>query len=182
METQTNNQAALSDREAIARCLGGQAEAFRVVIRRYQPIVRAWLARKHHIHDTDDIVQETFLRAWRGLDELKEPEKLGAWLLGIAYLVVLETVRTEKKHKEVSRMKTQPNHPGSQSPAGDYELEEALESLPEPYRNLVMMRYFSGLTCREVATQMEMPIGTVTKMLSRAYQMLRERLAHSLNP
>jgi RNA polymerase sigma-70 factor, ECF subfamily len=55
-------------------------------------------------------------------------------------------------------------------------LEEAIAVLPESYRQVVLLRYYEGLSCQEVATRLGLPLGTVTKTLSRAYALLRQEL------
>ena len=56
-------------------------------------------------------------------------------------------------------------------------MDEAIATLPEDYRQVIMLRYFEGLSCQEIATRLETPLGTVTKTLSRAYAALRQELA-----
>jgi RNA polymerase sigma-70 factor (ECF subfamily) len=58
----------------------------------------------------------------------------------------------------------------------DYALDEAIAALPETYRQVILLRYFEGLSCPKVAQRLEMPLGTVTKTLSRAYALLRQEL------
>jgi len=58
----------------------------------------------------------------------------------------------------------------------EYPLDEAIAVLPETYRQVILLRYYEGLSCQEVAQRLDMPIGTVTKTLSRAYAMLRQEL------
>ena len=48
--------------------------------------------------------------------------------------------------------------------------------MPDRYRQVIQMRYFDGLSCSDVAGRLELPLGTVTKQLSRAYALLREKL------
>ena len=55
-------------------------------------------------------------------------------------------------------------------------MEEAIAVLPENHRQVILLRYYEGLSCQEVATRLGMPLGTVTKTLSRAYALLRQEL------
>ena len=61
-------------------------------------------------------------------------------------------------------------------PRHDYDLEKAVAELAEPYRQVILLRYYGGMSCAEVAERLGMPLGTATKTLSRAYAMLRESL------
>jgi RNA polymerase sigma-70 factor (ECF subfamily) len=65
---------------------------------------------------------------------------------------------------------------GSAGADSDYPIEEAIAALPESYRQVILLRYYEGLSCQEIATRLGMPLGTVTKTLSRAYALLREEL------
>jgi len=58
----------------------------------------------------------------------------------------------------------------------EYPLEEVIAALPENYRQVILLRYYEGLSCQEVATRLGMPLGTITKTLSRAYLLLRQEL------
>jgi RNA polymerase sigma-70 factor (ECF subfamily) len=55
-------------------------------------------------------------------------------------------------------------------------LDEAIAVLPETYRQVILLRYYEELSCQEVAQRLEIPLGTVTKTLSRAYALLRQEL------
>jgi len=58
----------------------------------------------------------------------------------------------------------------------DCPLEEVIAVLPESHRQVILLRYYEGLSCQEVARRLDMPLGTVTKTLSRAYLLLRREL------
>jgi DNA-directed RNA polymerase specialized sigma24 family protein len=53
-------------------------------------------------------------------------------------------------------------------------------ALPEAYRTVILLRYYGGLSCSGIAGQLDMPLGTVTKMLSRAYALLRDSLQRQI--
>jgi RNA polymerase sigma-70 factor (ECF subfamily) len=59
----------------------------------------------------------------------------------------------------------------------EYPLEEAIAALPEAYRQMIVLRYYEGLSCQEVSVRLGAPLGTVTKTLSRAFALLRQELA-----
>jgi RNA polymerase sigma-70 factor (ECF subfamily) len=58
----------------------------------------------------------------------------------------------------------------------EYPLDEAIAVLPETYRQVILLRYYEGLSCQQVAQRLDTPLGTVTKTLSRAYTLLRQEL------
>ena len=164
-----------SDQYYIEQCLNGHPDEFVGLVRRYQTALSAYLAGKlGNRSSAEEAAQETFVRAYFGLSELKKRESFYSWLLGIASRVAKEQYRNEQKYRSLSTLALQSRK--RQKHTNVYALEKAVASLPEAYREVVLLRYYGSLSCSEVADRLEMPLGTVTKMLSRAYAMLRRTL------
>lgn len=169
----------LSDQEYVERSRSDCPEEFGQLVDRYQRPLFAWLAGK--LEDplqAEEAAQESFVRAFFGLKKLRKPESFYAWLLGIANRVVREQFRSahrrERDRQVTETLLTETNeHSGS---APDYPIEEAIAALPENYRQVIILRYYQGLSCQEVGERLGMPLGTVTKTLSRAYVLLRQAL------
>jgi RNA polymerase sigma-70 factor (ECF subfamily) len=124
-----------------------------------------------------EVAQESFVRAYFGLNKLKKGDAFLGWLLGIAQRVMLENFRRHGRERSL---------PSSADPAAPStypnnvdtaDLAEAVAALPDIYRDVTVLRYFGGLSCAEVAERLGVPLGTVTKRLSRAYALLREALS-----
>jgi RNA polymerase sigma-70 factor, ECF subfamily len=165
-----------SDAESIAQCLAGRPDSYRPLVERYQAPVRAFVRGKVRDAATaEDITQESFIRAYESLAKLHQPQAFFAWLLGIAQRVILEHQRADSRQRDViARLVRQPP-PAPEDPR-DEELERAVAELPQPYREVVLLRYYGQLSCAEVAQRLALPLGSVTKNLSRAYAMLRQKL------
>jgi RNA polymerase sigma-70 factor (ECF subfamily) len=164
-----------SDGYYIERCLDGHPDDFRHLVRRYQAVLLAHLAGQLGSSDrAEEAAQETLVRAYFGLEKLKKRESFFSWLLGIANRVAKEQQRSERRWSQMAEVLSEkaPEVELSQ----DYGLERAVAALPPPYRELVLLRYYGGCSCSEVARQLRMPLGTVTKNLSRAYAVLRDSL------
>lgn len=164
-----------TDRYYIERCLDGHSDDFRYLVRRYQAILLAHLAGQLGNRDkAEEAAQEALVRAYFGLEKLKKRDSFFSWLLGIANRVAKEQRRSEQHRRQVA------NSPPEKVPdpglSQDYALEGAISKLPDSYRRIILLRYYGGYSCREVAEQLNMPLGTVTKTLSRAYVMLRKSL------
>ncbi len=170
-----------SDATCVARCLGGDGGAFRLLVQRYQRLVFAHLGQRLRDPDAlEEAAQEAFVRAFAGLATLRKPESFYAWLLGIAERVALESLRgpvgipLDPVFLEAWVEAPEPEPTPS--------LEAALATLPEASRRLIQMRYYEGLTCQEVADLLSLPLGTVTKTLSRAFAQLRQVLKEGAEP
>lgn len=164
-----------TDRDCIQLCLDGHPETFRQLVVRYQAAVLSYLTGRLGDRDRgEEACQETFVRAYFALGKLKNPESLFSWLLGIANRVAAEQQRAEQRQRKVARLLSERGPMPELS--HDYALEQAVASLPEGYREVVLLRYYGGRSCGQVAEQLGIPLGTVTKRLSRAYAMLRQSL------
>ncbi len=170
----------LTDQELVERCRGTDGTvAYRQLVERYQRPVYAYVAGR--LGDPSlarDATQEAFVRAYFSLGTLRKPAALHAWLLGIAGRVALEQLREQRRRGEVPEQAAA----GATEPAvetgadDDSRLDEAIAALPELPRRLILLRYFDQLSCQEIAARLRMPLGSVTKTLSRAYGELRTSL------
>jgi RNA polymerase sigma-70 factor (ECF subfamily) len=166
----------LTDGEYVVSSRNGCPEHFRLLVQRYQRPLFAYLASRLGNHlEAEEAAQESFVRAFLSLKKLRKPESFYAWLLGIASRVLKEQFRAlERRQTDRAVAETLlVENPGS---ASEYPLEEVIALLPESYRQVILMRYYEGLSCQDVATRLGMPLGTVTKTLSRAYALLRTEL------
>lgn len=95
-----NDDQLATDAELVAQTLAGNIEAFGCLHDRYARLVRA-VVRRGMIDESTmhDLAQECFLRAYRGLGQLREPEKFGPWLVGIARQVASECGRRRRRDR-----------------------------------------------------------------------------------
>ena len=171
-----------TDTECIRLCLDGQREAFRELVERYQaPLVSYLTARLGDAERAEEGAQETFVRSYLHLRKLKRPNLFRPWLFGIAGHVIKEQWRAEQRQAQVANSPLR--RPTEQAKSRDFiELERAVAALPEPYREVILLRYFGGLSCAEVAERLGVRLGTATMRLSRAYAMLRDTLGRTDRP
>ena len=172
---------ATDDRDCVRLCLDSHPDAYRCLVERYQATLVAHLTGRLGNRDqAEDAAQETFVRAFFSLQKLEKPESFFPWLLGIARRVAQEFRRDERRHRGPRR----PVYEAAPAvDAGeDRELVRAVAELPDSYREIVLLRFYAGQTCTQVAERLSLPVGTVTKKLSRAYVMLRETLQRYERP
>jgi len=164
-----------NDKYYIERCLDGHPDDFRHLVQRYQAVLLAHLAGQLGNRDSaEEAAQETLVRAYFGLEKLKKRESFFPWLLGIANRVAKEQQRSEQRRRRIGDVLSEAVARPELSQ--DYALERAIAALPEPHQQVVLLRYYGDCSCSQVAEQLDMPLGTVTKTLSRAYAMLRKSL------
>lgn len=184
------------DRHTIQRCLDGHPHDFRLLVDRYAPSLRVHLIRdlnghlpaQPHSDLVDESVQEALVRAFFLLPRLREPESFWSWLLGIGRRVLKEQERAQRRARSVAspyllngaaNTVGHADHGTARAARDDHNaaaMEAAVVALPEPYREIVLLRFYAGLSCPVIAEQLGVPVGTVTKRLSRAYALLRDSL------
>jgi RNA polymerase sigma-70 factor (ECF subfamily) len=135
--------------------------------------------------DAEDLTQEAFCKAQLNLGQLREPSRARPWLFSILRNAYLHRVRTERQQPCVALESVGDlAEPLPESlPDIDPELlQQALNELPELFRTPIILYYFEDFGYREIAEQMDLPIGTVMSRLARAKAHLRGRLLNLSDP
>jgi RNA polymerase sigma-70 factor (ECF subfamily) len=134
-----------------------------------------------HSDQVAEAAQEAFVRAYFALGDLRRPEAFLSWLLGIADRVAKEIHRAAKRYRTVDWHETERAEAAvKRETDAEAETAEAVASLPDTYREVIVLRYYGGYSCAEIGRDLGVPLGTVTKRLSRAYALLRDRLRGKL--
>lgn len=169
-----------TDGECVRSCLDGHPDTYRHLVRRYEGLLLSYLTGLLGSRSgAEEAAQETFVRAYFALSKLRKPEAFFSWLLGIAVRVTKEYQRARQRDRRISRDVSEvpvAADLATKAPEDD-SLLQAIATLPESCREVVLLRYYGGLSCAEVAARLDKTLGTVTKTLSRAYATLRESLA-----
>ena len=137
--------------------------------------------------DAEDLVQDTYLKAFRAASQFQRGTNLKAWLFTILY----NTFRNMRRHDgrnpvdvDSEVVEQAPSSPSALSPEQiltratlDADLQAALDSLPDAFRQAVWLRDVEELTYAEIAGVLAVPLGTVMSRISRGRRMLYDRLA-----
>jgi len=167
-----------NDNDCVSMCLDGRPEAYKHLVARYEaPLVSYLAGRLHDRLHAEETAEEAFVRAFLSLAALRKRESFFPWLVGIADRVLKEDTRKARRQFELADdVADGLVAPG---PAPDYDLERLVAQLHPPFREVVLLRFYGGLSCREISERLGVPVGSVTKSLSRAYGVLRESLKRS---
>jgi RNA polymerase sigma-70 factor (ECF subfamily) len=130
----------------------------------------------------DDLVQETYLRAWRSFDKFEPDTNCRAWLFRIFFNVRSEYCRNQARQPLVFSLdyvkdSALPSQTGTSLDFSLGEIKQAFAELPEPFRIALLLSDIEGLRYREIAEVLNVPVGTVMSRLSRGRRMLRARLS-----
>ena len=147
---------------------------FEALVRAYSPELYRyayWLA--HDRFTAEDLVQETFARAWAALSSLREPQAARKWLYTI---LRREHARLfERKRLDIDAEQDLDALPDYRSGAlsSEFELRQALRGLPDAYREPLLLQVIGGFSCEEIAAIMGITVGATMTRLSRARLALR---------
>jgi len=170
-----------SDAELVKAALDGEKDAFAVLVKRYERSVRAVAMNVLGDHTTaQDVSQDAFVRAYENLPALRKVSAFGPWLIKITRRCALTAARQRPRETTLDPTDTFP----SEKKDGQFDEQKqrllaAVVKLPESERQVVMLRYFSGHSVRDVAAILGRSVGSVTKQLSRAHKRLRNILERS---
>ena len=169
----------------IRRSRNGDAEAFSRIVDRFQAKVSAvTFSMTGNLQESEDIAQETFLVAWNKLAELTDPEKIGAWLCGIARTLCkkcFDRRRRDPLHAAAGlESNAVPEAESDETKEHRRELARlawsAIETIPETYREPLVLFYRDGQSVRAVAETLQLTEDCVKQRLHRGRQYLRKEM------
>ncbi len=174
------------DLSRVMAAQGGDAEAFAALVDRYQGLVLSLLAgRVRGRQDVEDLAQEVFLKAFRKLPDLREPERFAGWLSRIAVNATRDFHRRSKVRPKGVALDAVELEPEAGGPREDHAaivaeehglVLEALHALDERSRLAVLLRYRDGLAVKEIAERMGDSPAAIGMRLTRALRALRKRM------
>jgi RNA polymerase sigma-70 factor (ECF subfamily) len=173
-----------SDAALVKSTLLGSQAAFDLLTERYTRRISALVYQKvGNSGDAEDLVQESFMKAYAALGQLKNPERFGPWLYQIAGMTVIDFLRRKRSRHAVSL---------DEMKVADYELPAAIQEpldrelfekvmkavggLPENYRLVFTLRFLEGMSGKDIAEHLGEPHGTVRNRLFRAIEMIRKEV------
>ena len=168
--------------DLVSRFRAGDEEAVRAVYQRYGGAVRT--VARSMIREPElvaDVVQQTFVKAWRAASSFDEQRDLAPWLYAIARRTAIDALRAERRPTK-----------GDHEPETDvavttlsfertweaFEVRRAIDGLPEGEREVVRLSHLVGLTHDEIAERLGVPVGTVKSRSARAHKRLAAALGH----
>jgi RNA polymerase sigma-70 factor (ECF subfamily) len=167
----------VDQRVLVERAKQGDHEAFAELVD--ASVVRLDAAARLILRDAElarDAVQEGYIRAWRHLPGLRDPERFDAWLHRLVVHACIDAVR-HRRRRPIEVELTPIDHPSlidTASMVADRELvDSVLRKLDPEWRAVVVLHYFLGLPLQDVAATLELPIGTVKSRLHRSLSAMR---------
>ena len=179
----------LTDAAAVGRARSGDGEAFRLLVERHsRAIFRVAWRMMGNEHDADDVVQETFLRAWRQIDAFEDRASFSTWLNRIAMNCAVDLLRARRRvdiHAVDADTMTSSDPQQEQlllSTEMKEQLTKAMEQLTPQERTAFVMRHFDGLGINEIGQALGIKRSATKHSIFRAVQKLRASLESLVRP
>lgn len=174
----------VDDRALIDAVRAGDREAFGILVdRESRTVFRACLRILGSPHDAEDVTQESFIAAFRAIGTYRGDGPVRAWLLRIATRLAFRRLAQRRPSADLDslpepRLADASAEPGGILLAGEAQraVRSAVAALPEPYREVVALRFFGDLSLAEVAEATGRPLNTVKTHLRRGLERLRPAL------
>lgn len=188
MDSSVNTDSILAEETALIDCIvSGQSSQFEILVGNYQQRIYATLlGMLGSPQDAEDVTQEIFITAFRKLDQFERRSSFYTWLYRIAFNAAIDLQRRKKRAKNqfvgsnnVDLTQTADLHAESAASVviakeTATQVQLALSRLDEERRNIIVLRDLQGVDYAEIASMLDIPIGTVRSRLHRARIELRE--------
>jgi RNA polymerase sigma-70 factor (ECF subfamily) len=181
----------MDDAQLVRQAQAGQTSAYEVLVRRWSARLVGYIRSKvRHVQVAEDIAQDCLLKAFRSLPSLKKPDRFGSWLLSIGHHASLDWLKARSR-LDVQLRDLNANVSDTESSmiaiskAPDARLDadeqrqtllRAVDELPEPLREVLLIYYYDNVTYSEMATMLGISAATVNSRLTKARATLRDRL------
>ncbi|MEO7022292.1 MAG: sigma-70 family RNA polymerase sigma factor [Ktedonobacteraceae bacterium] len=183
---------AFSDTDLVSLVLGGQQEAFAVLIERYKDAVQNLAYRMlSNVTEAEDVTQEVFVRAYTQLATYKPTHKFSTWLLSIASHLAIDQLRRRRFLalpledvpflEWVADLGVGPEQSALASEQHD-EIQVYLQRLHSKYRSVIVLRYWYDLSYDEIATALNLTPALVKARLHRARELLARYMRENKVP
>jgi RNA polymerase sigma-70 factor (ECF subfamily) len=171
----------LEDNDLVTRTLAGDTRSYEELVRRYERLVGKVLypyARRET--SAEDLVQETFLRAYDRLETFNPEYRFKTWVLTIANNLGVDTLRRRREVVEFNQEIHGSSAGGAEAAALEADraqaVQRAIEGLPETYGVPLILRYTEDMSYAEIAEVLDVTVAAVKSRLFRARNMLAEKL------
>jgi RNA polymerase sigma-70 factor, ECF subfamily len=182
-------ESVLNEAEALRRCRAGDREAFRWLVEEYGDLVRrtAYLIVRNTFL-AEDLAQEAFLHAWRGMGGLRTEAGFKPWVMRILLNRIASHGRRNVVPTTTLEALTILEEPADPEPGPaeraeraewQREMAEAMSFLPFEWRQAILLRYYAELSIPEIAAALDWPEGTAKSRIHRGLEALRRHLPAS---
>jgi RNA polymerase sigma-70 factor (ECF subfamily) len=173
----------LTDEKLVAEAKAGDANAFKELVKRYEPrVAAAVIGMLGKCQEAEDVGQETFIRFYNGLKNFRGESGVATYLTRIAINLSLNELKRRKRRSMLFWNTLEENYEiPDEKPKSEYSgekeiVQKAIQKLDSKFRTVMVLRLMDGFSTEETAEILNIPVGTVLSRLARGQQKLKEEL------
>jgi RNA polymerase sigma factor (sigma-70 family) len=178
-------RASVDDEEIISSVLNGNKDDYEFIMRRYnERLYRIGISILKDENDVEDIMQETYIKAYKHLKNFRQQSKFSTWLTRIMVNESLAKLKYKKRFEQLNEMESDDNVPSGFTDTDTPEkvflqmemksiIENAIKSLPQKYQTVFMMRIIENMDVQETAKSLSISFENVKVRLHRAKELLK---------
>jgi RNA polymerase sigma factor (sigma-70 family) len=178
--------AELSDARLVARCRGGDEEAWSALVERFSRYVYAIAVQAFRLpeHDAEDVFQEVFARVYERLDTLREDEAVRPWIAQLTRRLCIDRLRAGSREvvAETDELPETPDEEMLAQLEEAFDVHDALARLSENCREILDRFFARDESYRAIGAALELPAGTIASRISRCLVKLREEIGREARP
>jgi RNA polymerase sigma factor (sigma-70 family) len=178
--------AELSDARLVARCRGGDEEAWSALVERFSRYVYAIAVQAFRLpeHDAEDVFQEVFARVYERLDTLREDEAVRPWIAQLTRRLCIDRLRAGSREvvAETDELPETPDEEMLAQLEEAFDVHDALARLSENCREILDRFFARDESYRAIGAALELPAGTIASRISRCLVKLREEIGPEARP
>ena len=179
----------MDELRTVAQAKQGDADAFALLVQTYETSVyRLALRMCGNAHDAEEVAQEAFMAAWKGLPSFRGESKFSSWLYQLTTNEAINFLRKEKRHRAATPLEDElePATGDTAQQAAETKelqqaLQQALDALTPEHRQIFLLRQMRQLSYDEIGRLLGLESGTVKSRLNRAKKQLRQNLLQQGN-
>jgi RNA polymerase sigma-70 factor (ECF subfamily) len=161
----------------LKRAQQGDAGAVERLIELYQDAIYSMaVSFTRDPHQAEDLAQDAWIKILRGLPRFRHDSKFSTWLYRITMNTFLNATRAVKREQEVVGSLAGESDTSEPRLDSTLDVHDAVRALPEEFRSVVLLRYVADLSYKEIASVLDLPLGTVQSRLKRALDKLEANL------
>jgi RNA polymerase sigma factor (sigma-70 family) len=176
------------DGSIIHACLNGESEAFGILVDKYKAGIYAFAYSKlGDFQDAQDVTQEVFLESYKNLHSLRRWESFSFWLYRMASTLCKKFIQKRAKYPDSEHFEDLSSQSLANPSMNSYRenvlhesVHDALNSLPETYREVLMLHYFVGMDSKEIAKALGTSPTAIRMRISRAREQLKEEMLNMM--
>jgi len=178
--------AELSDARLVARCRGGDEEAWSALVERFSRYVYAIAVQAFRLpqHDAEDVFQEVFARVYERLDTLREDEAVRPWIAQLTRRLCIDRLRAGSREitADTEELPDAPDEDVLAQLEESFDVHDAMARLSENCREILDRFFARDESYRAIGEALELPAGTIASRISRCLVKLREEIGPEARP